>query len=257
MMMNNDINIKNKQTKIISAAIVTIFLMFLFGLSHRILAEKLFFTGEMIPIDPNALSSFPMEIDSWTGQEAPLSDAIIEATDTDAHISRSYFRNNGTEGVSLYVAFGQRARDLIPHRPEVCYVGAGWTREDVESVEIPLEDGTGLPCTLMQFSRGSLVQKNVMILDYYIVDGAFSSDVSAARWKIGKGSGAIKYIAQIQISVPVISRQDVGHAKEVISSFAIDSAPLLKQLLSSFDNKDPVTDINPDSNNISGEAGSD
>ncbi|MBN2589431.1 MAG: EpsI family protein [Sedimentisphaerales bacterium] len=223
---------------IISAAIAAIFLMFLFGLSHRILADKLLSSGEMPPINPDALASFPMEIGLWTGQEAPLDEAIIEATDTDAHISRNYVREGGLEGVAFYVAFGKKARDLMPHRPEVCYVGAGWTRGNTESLELLLEDGTKLSCTIFQFSRGSLIQNKIMILDYYIVDGIFCSDVSLLRSKIWKGSGAVNYTAQIQISAPISSSMDSESVKKTICDFAVKSAPLLRQLLLSFNIKD-------------------
>jgi len=72
----------------------------------------------------------------------PLDEAIIKATNTDAHINRSYSRNNSLEFVSLYIATGVKARDLMPHQPEVCYTGAGWTRTDKSSKELPLSDAT-------------------------------------------------------------------------------------------------------------------
>lgn len=250
-------NTKINQKKVFIAAIVVIFLMFLFGLSQHILANKLLFTGEMIPIDPNVLATFPMEIGMWTGQEVPLDEAIIEATDTDARISRSYSRNNGLESVSLYVAFGQRSRDLMPHRPEVCYIGAGWTQAANQSDELQLEDGTKLPCTIMQFTRGALGQSKVMILDYYIVDGEFSRDVSLLRSKIWRGSGAIKYTAQIQISMPVSAGQNTDSVKEVISEFAIESSLLLKKLLATFNKKETEPNQNTDSNSVFEETESD
>lgn len=248
---------KSQNSPVISAAIAAIILMFVFGLSHRILSGRLLYSVEMPPIDPNALAKFPMEIGMWTGREMPLDEAIIEATGTDAHISRNYVRDGGMEGVSLYVAFGQRARDLMPHRPDVCYVGAGWTRGGTESVELPLADGTKLPCTILQFSRGSLMQSKVMILDYYIVDGSICSDISLLRSKIWRGAGSVNYTAQIQISVPVLTNHDSESAKKTVSAFAIESAPLLRQLLESFDIKGSAVTANSDSNNISGETESD
>jgi len=244
-----EINIK----RVVSASVIVFFLMFLFGLSHRILASKLLYTGNLPPIDPNALAGFPLDINDWTGREEPLDDVIIEATGTDAHINRIYIRNNGLDNVTLYVAFGQRARDLMPHRPEVCYVGAGWARIEKESVELSLEDGMKLPCTIMQFSKGVMEQKKIMILDYYIVDGEFSSDVELLRSKIWKGSGAVNYTAQIQISVPIQTIQDSEQAKETISDFAVDSAPLLKELLASFNVNEP-SEQNIDVNSISVES---
>ncbi len=236
---------------LIPVAITAIILMFVFGLSHRILANKLLYSVEMPPIDPNALAKFPIQIGSWAGREAPLDEAIIEATDTDAHISRNYMREGGLEGVALYVAFGQRARDLIPHRPEVCYVGAGWTRGHVEPVELLLEDGMKLPCNILQFSRGSLIQNKIMLLNYYIVDGTLSSDVELLRSKIWKGSGAVKYTAQIQITSPISANQDSEMVKKTICDFAVESAPLLRNLLAGFNINKSETEQISDMNNSS------
>ncbi|MBN1972645.1 MAG: EpsI family protein [Sedimentisphaerales bacterium] len=224
-MTDNGINTK----RVISAAIAVIFLMFVFGLTHRILAEKLVYSEQMPPINPDDLAKFPMEIGLWKGQEAPLPESIIEATDTDAHISRNYFRNNGLESIGLYVAFGQKTRDLIPHRPEVCYIGAGWARLGLpRSVELSLDDGTRLPCSIMQFSKGT---SKTMILDYYIVDGRFFSDISSVRLKIWRGSGAVSFIAQVQIVSPVSYIQNAESTERIISAFAVESAPLLIRLL--------------------------
>lgn len=256
-MKDNNINEKIDKKRVISAAIAMIFLMFLFGLSHRILASRLMTSIDMPPIDPNALAEFPMEIGLWTGQEVPLDEAIIEATDTDAHISRNYARKNGSDVVWLYVAFGQRGRDLMPHRPDVCYIGAGWTLESRESVELSLEDEMKLLCTVMQFSRGSLIRNKVMILNYYIVDGKFCSDVSLLRSQIWRGSGAVNYIAQIQIFVPVLLNRDSESSKKTISEFAIESAPLLTQLMGSLNINEPVIEKNSDANSLLEEAESD
>lgn len=255
-MTNNNINKKTNPKHVISAAIAMIFLMFVFGLGHRILANRLISSEDMPPISPDALAKFPMEIGSWKGREAPLEENIIEATDTDAHISRNYFRNNDTERVWLYVAFGQRARDLMPHRPEVCYIGAGWTLSGrIKTVELSLEDGTKLPCRIMQFKKGSLDQKKNMILDYYIVDGELCSDVSLLRSKIWRGAGAVNYTAQIQIFALLPANQVSDSTEEMISAFAVESAPLLTQLLSGFNAHESAGLDSSDSNNISGVPG--
>ena len=64
-MKETTVNKKINRKSVISASIAAIILMFLFGLSHRILADRLLSSVEMPPIDPNALSKFPMEIGMW------------------------------------------------------------------------------------------------------------------------------------------------------------------------------------------------
>ncbi len=212
------------------AAITASFLMLILGLGYRVLAARLAAPLNTIPISPAALELLPLQIGDWTGREVPLDEAIVRATDTDAHINRSYSRNNGFEFISLYVATGVKARDLMPHRPEVCYTGAGWTLLDKRSMELPLSDGTGLPCNIMQFSRGTLTTKKVVVLDYYIVDGEYCSDVSLLRSKAWRGSGTVRYVAQVQIVTSISSNQTADSATRTVSTFAVESASLISRL---------------------------
>ena len=213
------------------AAITASFLMLILGLGYRVLAARLAGPVATNPIRPEALEQLPLQIGDWTGRDVPLDKAIIRATDTDAHINRSYSRSNGLEFVSLYIAAGVKARDLMPHRPEVCYTGAGWTLiGKVDSIELPLSDGTELPCNVMQFSRGVLSMQKVVVLDYYIVDGQYSRDVSLLRSKAWRGSGTVRYVAQVQIVTSIQSNQTADSATKTVSTFAVESASLISRL---------------------------
>jgi hypothetical protein len=155
-----------------------------------------------------------------------LAEAIVLATDTDAHISRIYSRRNNSEYISLYIAYGARARDLMPHRPEVCYTGAGWTLIDKYSKKLSLsnKEKTELPCNIYKFSRGALSTNETLVLDYYIVDGQYSRDVSLLRSKAWRGSGTIRYVAQVQIVASTTVNQNASSTEKIICAFAADSA---------------------------------
>jgi len=224
-------NIENQNPRpVIFAVITASLLMLVFGLGYRVLAARLEAPLNTTPISPAALQRLPLQIGDWMGREVPLDEAIVRATDTDAHINRSYSRNNGLEFISLYIATGVKARDLMPHRPEVCYTGAGWTLMVKRSMELPLSDGTELPCNVMQFSRGALNTEKVMVLDYYIVDGQYCSDVSLLRSKAWRGSGTVRYVAQVQIATSIQSNQTTDSATRPVSTFAVESASLISQL---------------------------
>jgi len=105
----------------------------------------------------------------------------------------------------------------MPHRPEVCYTGAGWTRTDKQSMELPLSDSTELPCNVMQFSRGILTIEKIVVLDYYIVDDEYCRDVSLLRSKAWKGSGTVRYVAQVQIVTSIQSNQTADSATKSLS----------------------------------------
>lgn len=215
---------------VMTAAITASILMLILGLGYRVLAARLSAPLNTTPISPSVLELLPLQISDWTGREVPLDAAIIRATDTDAHINRSYSRNNSMEFISLYVATGVKARDLMPHRPEVCYIGAGWTLIDKHSLKLPLSDGTELPCNVMQFSRGTLTTKKVVVLDYYIVDGEYSSDVSLLRSKAWRGSGTVRYIAQVQIVTSIPLNQTADPSIRTVRAFAVESALLISRL---------------------------
>ena len=218
---------------IIFAAIVATFMMFIFGTIYRVLSVCLVNPEGVSAMLPDSLEILPLQIGDWSGQDEPLSEAIIEATDTDAHINRRYFRYNLLDQACLYIAAGKRARDLMPHRPEVCYIGAGWTRVNSNSAELLLDDGRVLPCNIFQFSKGTLNKKNIIVLDYYLVDGQFSQDVSLLRSKIWKGSGAVGYVAQVQIVAAINSSLKADSAVQLVSDFAGESALLIFEVLES------------------------
>ena len=209
---------------VIVAAVAASLLMLTFGLMHRVLAARLEAPSNKAPIDPNVLARFPVQIGGWTGRDVPLDEAIVRATDTDARINRVYTRGNGLESVSFYVACGVQARDLMPHMPEVCYIGNGWTLMSRNSLKLPLSDGKELPCNVLQFSRGVLEARKVMVLDYYIVDGQYCRDVSLLRSKAWQGSGMVGYVAQVQIVSPVTETLGADSAERLVSGFAVESA---------------------------------
>jgi EpsI family protein len=245
-------NKKSNRKPVIVAAVTAIFLMLLFGTTHRILSARLSVPIETPSIPQDALEELPMQIGEWTGQEAPLDEAIVRATDADAHVSRSYSRYNASEQVWLYISYGMRARDLMPHRPEVCYTGNGWTLINRSSVEFPLSDGMKLQCSVFQFSRGTLNKKKIAVLDYYIIDGKYCRDVSLLRSKAWRGSGTVRYVAQVQIVTSIGANLTADSASNVISVFAVESAPLISKLFESIEESEYSDMNNSQTNNIFG-----
>jgi len=227
--MKHSISKSNRQTVVAAAAASLI--MLACGAGYRALAARLTRSATAPSLAPGTLEQLPLRIGEWVGQDVPLDEAVVAATDTDAHLSRRYSRHNGLEAVWFYLAYGVNARDLMPHRPEVCYTGNGWTLMDRATVQLPLSNGAKLPCNAFQFSRGALNNNKVVVLDYYIVDGQYCSDVSLLRSKAWRGSGAVGYVAQVQIVAAVSGGVTVETASRAARSFAAESAPLIFALL--------------------------
>jgi EpsI family protein len=224
-------NDKLNRQAVVVAAVVASFLMLVFGLGYRVLATRLAAPVNTTPVALAALERFPLQIGGWTGQDIPMDEAVVRATDTDAHINRRYSRHNGLESVWFYVACGVRARDLMTHRPEVCYTGSGWTLTDRRALKLPLNnDGTELPCEVFQFSRGALNTEKVAVLDYYIVDGQYCRDVSLLRSKAWRGSGTVRYVAQVQIVTSLTANLTADSAERIVSDFAVESASPISRL---------------------------
>lgn len=196
------------------------------GAGYRLLASQYARAAKSVPIPKGTLAKLPLEIASWTGIDEPLDPQVIKATDTDDHVNRIY-RRFGSESVSVFIGYGVNLRDLAPHRPEVCYPGAGWTLEDSKHIEITAVDQTKLPVQVHRFYRGGLAAQRVTVLNYYLVDGAYCSDVSLLRSRASQG-GAHAYAAQVQI---VTSASVDQFASAMVQDFAGESAPLIHRLL--------------------------
>ena len=215
---------------VMTAVVVASCLMLVFGLTYRVVAAKLNAPVNTTPISPDALTRFPLQIGDWTGVDVPMDEAIARATDTDARLNRRYTRRGGFESITFYIASGVKTRDLMPHRPEVCYTGAGWTLMDRRLAKLPLSNSTTLPCNIMQFSRGVLNTQKVVVLDYYLVDGKYCADVSLLRWKACLGSGTVRYVAQMQIVAPITATLNAEAVTKTLCGFAVESAALTAAL---------------------------
>ncbi len=226
MTKNHNLN----QTSITVAAVTAGLVIIVFSVAYSIMAARLATPVNTISLSPAALERLPLKIGSWTGQEKLLDEEIVRATDTDAYISRTYSRHNASEYISLYISYGVRARDLMPHRPEVCYTGAGWTLIDRRSLKLPLSDEKELPCNIFQFSRGTLDTKKTVLLNYYIVDGQYCRDVSLLRSKVWRGSGSVRYVAQVQIATSTTINLNVTSAEREVSAFAVESTSSISSL---------------------------
>ncbi|MBN1346207.1 MAG: EpsI family protein [Phycisphaerae bacterium] len=201
------------------------------GVGYRVLAMQLARPTESVPLPRGSLSELPLRLSDWIGRDVPLSEAIIRRTDSDDHVNRVYARHGGTQVVGLFVAYGVRGRDLMPHRPDVCYPGAGWALREKRVISIPLDNDRVLECQVYRFSRGGLDTSMVTVLNYYVVDGEYCPDVSLLRSKVWRGSGRSHYMAQVQISCGENALIPATTALEAARSFAVASADPIRALL--------------------------
>jgi len=209
---------------------VTAVLLLAAGLGFRVLAERLDVLSGCVPLPRGTLARLPLQIGDWAGEEVPMGDRVVRATDTDDHVNRTYRLASGTEAVSLWIAYGVRFRDLMPHRPEVCYPGNGWTSEGIRTEKLTTSRGEAIPVRILRFSQGGLGSDEITILNYYDVDGQYCPDVSLLRSRSWRPSEKVRYVAQVQIACARSS--GLRSPEEVVRAFAREAAPVISSLLS-------------------------
>lgn len=210
---------------------VAIALLVLSGVGYRTLAAGYADLSGGTPLPSGTLKQLPLQIGDWAGLEVPLDERIVEATDTDDLVNRSYAHLNGKDKVFLFLACGIRMRDLAPHRPEVCYPGAGWTVDDRRVVDVVLDDGSNFPVQIHQFSRGGLDSSRISVLNYYLIDGVYCPDVSLLRSKAWRPQNDVRYLAQVQVVSAVDTSLGLTTADKKVCAFAADSALNIRDLL--------------------------
>ena len=223
---------KKLSRKLVAAALVASLLILFLGVTYRVIAVRLGISWGATPLDPQTLEKFPMQIGDWMGRKVPLDEAIRRKTNADAYINRSYSRSNDFGSVGLYIACGVRARDLVAHRPEVCYISAGWTLLETQPLQLERKDGITLPCSIFNFSRGGLDKVKISVLHYFIVDGCYCGDVSVAMIKTGRRFGMADYVAQVHITSSSNFPDDVS--EQITYDFAVDSALDIARLFGNF-----------------------
>lgn len=226
---------------------MAIALLVLSGIGYRTLAAGYADLSGGTPLPSGTLKQLPLQIGDWAGLEVPLDERIVQATDTDDLVNRRYVRSNGKDAVFLFIACGLRMRDLAPHRPEVCYPGAGWTVDDRRVVDVALDDGSKLPVQIHQFSRGGLDSSRISVLNYYLIDGLYCPDVSLLRSKAWRPQNDVRYLAQVQVVSAADTSLGLATADKKVRAFAADSASEIRDLLEAAVAQ--VTSKNPNQDN--------
>ncbi len=214
-----------------SAVLLAVTLLLVCGSGYWLLADQLARPVDSTPLPPGSLAHLPQRIEDWAGQDISLTPELVAATATDDHLYRAYERHAGTETIGLYVAYGIKGRDLMPHRPEVCYPGSGWTPRSRETIRLDLPDNTPLDCTLYEFSQSGLLSQTMYVLNYFIVDGRYSPDVSLLRSRAWRGAGGVRYMAQVQVTVIGGALLNRETALQSIRQFTALSALPIRALL--------------------------
>jgi hypothetical protein len=190
------------------AGALAVLLLVVAGITYRIMASGL----EVIlrtPMElPVPLSAVPMQAHGWVGQELPIRTVTREYMQNnfaDDYISRRYV--NAAQGLwaDVYVVYcSSHPSGILGHKPQVCYPGNGWIRDQTVSSEITSRAGRRIKCLIHQFHKPAPAYQQVNVLNFYVLNGQVTlreSDFSGFWDRLPNVSGnPARYVAQVQIS---------------------------------------------------------
>jgi EpsI family protein len=174
------------------------------GITYRVVAShlnRLVQTPVQLPVP---LSNVPLQIGNWSGQEVPIPANVIRVTGADDFLNRAYSNKLSNQRVNVYIAYTARPRTMLGHRPQVCYPAGGWIHDSTEHTHIYSASGRTIPCLMHRFHMPSSSYEEMIVLNFYIVNGKLTSDegvFSGVGWRTPNIAGdPARYAAQVQIA---------------------------------------------------------
>jgi len=237
-------NIKNSQkSPSFKLVIIAIVILITSGAAYKLTSSKFNnITNKPIPL-PIPLKEFPKETENISfidDIEIPeVTREYMEDNFADDYLSRRYVNNKTNIWFDLYVVFcSSKPSGLLGHRPRNCYKGHGWIHDETRPYEIITENNL-IPCLFHRFHKPYPDTNEVVVLNYYIVNGQITNDESVFSSIWGRRpniSGDIaRYVAQVQISSD--SENSVIAATEEISDLILTFLPDTKNSESAYNKK--------------------
>lgn len=197
-------NVWTLKNRWIAAATTAIAILGASGYLYRCAEVRLaaYSSKKILPVIP--LSQFPYVIGDWQGADVPISETVLKVAANDDYLSRSYVDSVRHLQATLYVAYTSEPRRMLGHHPLSCYVGNGWVHDGTQEQILDFGKGRKIPCLVHRFHKGGLDYQDIVVLNYYIINGDVTSDhrqFSGLRWRRPRVSqGRVDYVAQVQIS---------------------------------------------------------
>jgi hypothetical protein len=160
-------------------------------------------------LDENVtLSCFPKRMYGWDGNDLEISATTVSYMKkhfANDYVSRRYLNPDKGAWADVYVVYcTTRPASIIGHRPQVCYVNKGWIPDGLELTSFETHSGQTLPCLMHRFRRPAGSYAELVILNFYVVNGKVLTDEKQFSGLMGRrpniGGKEAKYVARVQIS---------------------------------------------------------
>jgi hypothetical protein len=177
------------------------------GYVHRKVSAHIDSGTSQVDLSLN-LNKFPKRLYGWDGNDLDIPATTVSymrRNFADDYFSRRYINKGKQAWADVYVVYcTSRPASIIGHRPQVCYVNSGWISDTTELKSFTTQSGKALPCLIHRFHKPAPSYVEVVILNFYVVNGRVLTDESEFSGLMGRkpniGGKEAKYVAQIQIS---------------------------------------------------------
>ena len=146
-----------------------------------------------------------------------LEPTVVEALGTDAYLSwalvdTSVAPSDPLRFARLFVTYDSGGRNLVPHRPDICYLGAGYEpAQPHENIEIEISSlapgSRKLPvrvCTFVQTSLRDRVKESVVYT--FHCNGRFVATRTGVRVLMNDLTNTYAYFSKVETSFPKATR---------------------------------------------------
>lgn len=224
------------KTPVWFAWVLAVVLLVCAGISYRVLASRLELVAGTTVKLPVPLEALPDRIGSWAGEDVPIPANIVRVAGNDAYLNRLYINNLNNQWANVYIGYTAHPRTMLGHRPQICYVAGGWVHDGTERNQISSRSGIELPCLIHRFHRPAPDREDIVVLNFYIVNGRITSDervFSGVLFRTPNIDGdPARYVAQVQVSSRLENsvRAAARDMAELILEFFPDESGRVKAL---------------------------
>lgn len=163
-------------------------------------------------------------------QRNTLDSVVVEALGTDQYMNwtledTDLSPNDPLRNVILFVTYYTGGSNLVPHTPDVCYLGAGYSPGqphenkliDIRSLQSNVSQ---IPIRVCTFIKTAIFNnKPVTVIYTFMCNGKFVNTRTAVRLLINDLTDTYAYFCKVEVSFPRADRaQSIEGAKKIFES---------------------------------------
>ncbi len=196
--------------------------------SSLVASQLLAFPALQYPVR-QLFTGFPRQLDGWTGREADVDPAEVEALKLSDHAALAYERPTDPYPVSLWIAwYDVQVKGASAHSPMACLPGSGWRVEVLDDYRIA---GAGENGSALHVSRAIIALGGERQLVYYwfVQRGRILTNEYLVKWYILRDSLLLKRSdgALIRLTTRISDAAGIPDAEARLTGFAQALAPVL------------------------------